>query len=78
MLSEEDKGLISGQLNPQFVEWMMCYPKDWTLLPDGLTRTRKPRSSSGGSPAAEPASDASGIQSSPKSPTKSSSQSPSC
>jgi len=33
----------SGSLNPNFVEWLMGYPQDWTALPYGPTKTRKSR-----------------------------------
>lgn len=26
--------VIGGKLNPQFVEWMMQYPRDWTKVSD--------------------------------------------
>ena len=27
------QGQVGGQLNPNFVEWLMNYPKDWTEIP---------------------------------------------
>jgi hypothetical protein len=30
--SRDWKGQSGGQLNPQFVEWLMNFPKDWTAL----------------------------------------------
>ncbi len=30
----EAKAMASGQLNPQFCEWLMGYPLEWTVLKD--------------------------------------------
>ena len=43
------KDKTQGSLNPQFVEWLMGYPKDWTAVEDfasGRKKTMKPQESS--------------------------------
>ena len=40
------KDKTQGSLNPQFVEWLMGYPKDWTAVEDfasGRKKTMKPQ-----------------------------------
>ena len=42
------KDEVSGSLNPQFVEWLMGYPKDWTettSFVSGRTKTPTPQES---------------------------------
>jgi len=41
--SADNRSRLGGGLNPNFVEWLMGYPKDWTALPDGPKKTRKRR-----------------------------------
>ena len=48
--SAEDRSRLGGSLNPQFVEWLMGFPKDWTALPDGPKKTPKSRASQPESP----------------------------
>ena len=41
-LATNEERLAGGSLNPQFVEWLMGYPKDWTVLEhfaSGRTKT---------------------------------------
>lgn len=33
-LAKLDASLIGKRINPQFLEWMCGFPKDWTLLPE--------------------------------------------
>ena len=43
------KSQINGQLNPEWVEWLMGFPAGWTDLGDSATRSsRKSRSGSAG------------------------------
>jgi hypothetical protein len=40
--------IVGGSLNPQFVEWLMGYPKDWTEAQDfasGRKKTQPPQES---------------------------------
>jgi hypothetical protein len=42
------KDKTAGSLNPQFCEWLMGYPKDWTAVEDfasGRKKTMKPQGS---------------------------------
>jgi hypothetical protein len=33
------RGQVRGQLNPQFVEWLMGFPIDWTAVTPSATRS---------------------------------------
>ena len=44
--------MVGGSLNPQFVEWLMGYPRDWTVVEDfasGRQKTTTHRESAQGS-----------------------------
>lgn len=33
VLKKREPSVVGGQLNPTFVEWLMGFPKDWTVVP---------------------------------------------
>jgi hypothetical protein len=38
-----DKAAPGGQLNPTWVEWLMGYPSEWTVLEDWATQWFRPK-----------------------------------
>lgn len=48
-LQSHGVNVVSGQLNPQWVEWLMGYPDGWTdLKGSGTPSSRRSRKRSGG------------------------------
>jgi hypothetical protein len=47
-LQSHGKNVVTGSLNPTWVEWLMGYPLEWTALePSAMPSSRKSRKSSG-------------------------------
>ncbi len=48
-LQSHGRNVVTGSLNPTWVEWLMGYPLEWTALkPSAMPSSRKSRKSSGG------------------------------